>query len=84
MSDVLSSDLHKKVERYEAAVDELRAAHADVRDILVVDVLFERWKQLGTDLGFAAPSLPDWQPRQASGRNGAAIEVGGRDAVWES
>jgi hypothetical protein len=84
MSDVLSSDLHKKVERYEAAVDELRAAHEDVRDILVVDVLFDRWKQLGADLGFGATSLPEWQPRQAHGRGGAAIEAGGRDGVWDT
>jgi hypothetical protein len=84
MSDVLSSDLHKKVERYEAAVDELRASHAEIRDILVVDVLFERWKQLGSDLGFGAGSLPDWQPRQAPGRSGHAIEAGGREDVWES
>lgn len=84
MSDVLSSDLYKKVERYEAAVAELRAAHEDVRDILVVEVLFERWKQLGSDLGFAATSLPEWQPRQASVRSGGAIEVGGRSDSWES
>lgn len=59
MSDVLDSDLHKRVERYELAVEELRAAHQAVRDVLLVDVLFERWKQLGLDLGFGAESLPD-------------------------
>lgn len=59
MSDFLDSDLHKRVERYEQAVSELRAAHEAVRDILLVDVLFERWKELGADLGFGAEMPPD-------------------------
>jgi hypothetical protein len=49
-----SADLHKRVERYEAAVDELRAAHRDVRELLLDQVLFEHWQQLGAELGFAA------------------------------
>jgi acyl carrier protein phosphodiesterase len=49
-----SADLHKRVERYEAAVDELRAAHQDVKDLLLDHVLFERWQQIGADLGFSA------------------------------
>jgi hypothetical protein len=49
-----SADLHKRVERYEAAVDELRAAHQDVRALLLDQVLFEHWQQLGAELGFTA------------------------------
>ena len=48
------ADLHKRVERYEAAVDELRSAHQDVKDVLAEHVLFERWQQIGFDLGFSA------------------------------
>lgn len=48
------SDLLKKVERYEAAVQELEAAHEDVKDILIETILFARWQQLGTQLGFSA------------------------------
>lgn len=69
MSDVLDSDLHKRVERYELAVDELRAAHQDVRDVLLVDVLFDRWKQLGSDLGFSTESLPDPRFRNQPNRD---------------
>ncbi len=49
-----TSDLHKRVARYEAALDELRAAHQDIRNILVDQVLYERWQQIGAELGFAA------------------------------
>jgi len=48
------ADLHNRVERYEAAVDELRAAHQDVKELLLDQVLFERWQQLGAELGFSA------------------------------
>ncbi|GAA2621571.1 hypothetical protein [Paractinoplanes durhamensis] len=48
-----TSDLHKRVARYEAAVDELRAAHQDIRTVLVDQVLYERWQQIGAELGFA-------------------------------
>ena len=48
-----TSDLHKRVERYEAALDELRAAHQDIKNILLDQVLYERWQQLGAELGFA-------------------------------
>ena len=47
------ADLHKRVERYEAAVDELRAAHQDVKELLLDHVLFERWQQVGAELGFS-------------------------------
>jgi len=46
-------DLHKRVARYEAALDELRAAHQDIRNVLSDQVLYERWQQIGIDLGFA-------------------------------
>jgi hypothetical protein len=48
------ADLHERVERYEAAVNELRAAHQDVKELLLDQVLFERWQQLGAELGFSA------------------------------
>jgi hypothetical protein len=55
-----TSDLHKRVARYEAAVDELRAAHQDIRTVLLDQVLYERWQQIGAELGFTvAPSAPD-------------------------
>jgi hypothetical protein len=55
-----SSDLLKKVERYEAAVTELEAAHDDVKDVLMESILFSRWQQLGARLGFSAadPAKP--------------------------
>lgn len=52
------ADLHKKVERYEAAVEELRAAHGDVKDVLTDNVLFERWQNIGAELGFSASPEP--------------------------
>ena len=47
-----SSDLHKRVERYEAALEEIRAAQQDIKNVLHDQVLYERWQQLGADLGF--------------------------------
>jgi hypothetical protein len=59
------ADLHKRVERYEAAVDELRAAHQDIKDVLTPQVLFERWQQVGGELGFSAVQTPqNGQPHQ--------------------
>ena len=49
-----SSELLKKVERYETAVQELEAAHEDVKDVLIEAILFARWQQLGAQLGFSA------------------------------
>jgi LPS sulfotransferase NodH len=54
MTNHESSDLLKKVERYEAAVQELEAAHEDVKDVLIQAILFARWQQLGARLGFSA------------------------------
>ena len=59
------ADLHKKVERYEAAVEELRAAHRGVKDVLTDHVLFERWQQLGAELGFSAsPETAQSEPQR--------------------
>ena len=52
------AELYKRVERYEAAVAEMRASHQDIKDILTEQVLFERWRQLGAELGFSASNLP--------------------------
>jgi hypothetical protein len=58
-----ASDLGKKVERYEIALDELRIAHQDVKGVLVEGLLIERLQQLGGDLGFSVaprePALPE-------------------------
>ena len=48
------ADLHKRVERYEAAVHELQEAYRDVKELLQDQVLFEHWQQLGSALGFTA------------------------------
>jgi len=48
-----ASDLGKKVERYEIALDELRIAHQDVKGVLVEALLIERLQQLGGELGFS-------------------------------
>jgi len=56
------TDLHKRVERYEAAVDELRAAHQDVKELLLDHVLFERWQQIGAELGFSG-TMSQAQPQ---------------------
>jgi len=57
------SDLHKRVERYEAALEEMRAAQQDIKNVLHDQILYERWQQLGAELGFvvvpsAAPHMP--------------------------
>ncbi|MGK5678517.1 hypothetical protein [Actinoplanes sp. URMC 104] len=49
-------DLQSRVARYETAVEELRSAHQDVRAVLQDQVLYERWQQLGADLGFVVHS----------------------------
>ena len=53
-----TSDLRRRVERYESALEELRAAHQEVRAVLVDQVLFERWQQIGAELGFTAGAAP--------------------------
>lgn len=66
MTTYEASDLQKRIARYETALDELRAAHQDVRNILHDQVLYERWQLVGADLGFVAPAqAPSDQPRMA-------------------
>jgi hypothetical protein len=52
--------LHTRVQRYEAALGEMRAAGQDVKGVLLDQILFDRWLQLGTDLGYT----PDQQPHR--------------------
>jgi hypothetical protein len=58
MTTYETSDLHSRVARYETALDELRAAHQEVRAVLQDQVLYERWHQIGADLGFVAGPTP--------------------------
>jgi hypothetical protein len=67
------ADLHKRVERYEAAVDELRAAHQDVKELLMDHVLFERWQQLGAELGFSGAMSPQQQSAAQQHQDMAAL-----------
>jgi uncharacterized protein YukE len=53
------TDLLKKVERYQNAYEELKAAHEEVKDVLIETILFARWEQLGTQLGFTAQQPGD-------------------------
>jgi hypothetical protein len=69
------AELHKRVERYEAAVDELRAAHQDVRELLLGDVLFERWQQLGAELGFSAMRQQSQGQRELTALNNQIPEM---------
>jgi hypothetical protein len=67
-----SSDLHKRVERYEAALDEMRAAQQEIKNILHDQVLYDRWQQLGADLGFVvAPNAAAVQ--QPGDMNGHSV-----------
>ena len=52
MTTMETLDLQSRVARYETAVDELRAAHQDIRNVLQDQVLFARWQQIGAELGF--------------------------------
>jgi hypothetical protein len=83
MSDVLGSDLLKRVERYETAVGELRAAHKDVQDVLVVDLLFDRWKQIGSELGFGAESLPEGLGHTAPRRELVVASADATNGNWD-
>ena len=67
-----SSDLHKRVERYAAALEEMRAAQQEIKNILHDQVLYDRWQQLGADLGFVvAPNAAAAQ--QSPDMNGHAV-----------
>ncbi len=72
MTNHEGADLHKRVERYETAVDELLAAHRGVKDVLTDHVLFERWEQIGAELGFSASPEPA-QAQQPQQRELAAV-----------
>jgi hypothetical protein len=63
MSDFMGPDLFKRVERYEAAIDELRASHEDIKSVLAEHVLYEKWKLLGAELNFTAAPLNDRRPQ---------------------
>lgn len=56
-----TSDLHKRVERYETSLEELRGAQQDVKHILHDQILYERWQQLGAELGFVVVPTPNGQ-----------------------
>jgi hypothetical protein len=46
-------------------VDELRAAHQDIRNVLQDQVLYARWQQIGAELGFtAAQAQPEGAQQQ--------------------
>lgn len=64
MTNLEGADLHKKVERYETAIAEMRGAHQEVKDVLADHVLYEHWRQLGAELGFAAAPHHDNQPQR--------------------
>ncbi|WP_067504765.1 hypothetical protein [Actinoplanes sp. TFC3] len=64
MSAYEGSELLKKVERYEAAVKELQAAHEDVKGVLIEAILFDRWQTLGEQLGFQAEAPRKEEPNR--------------------
>ncbi|MFI7600543.1 hypothetical protein [Actinoplanes sp. NPDC049681] len=64
MTNQERSELLKKVERYENAFTELKAAHEDVKDVLIETILFDRWQQLGTQLGFKAQKPKEDEPNR--------------------
>ena len=71
----MGPDLFKRVERYEAAVDEMRASHQDIRDVLAEHVLYEKWKQMGADLGFGSMPLIERRPQQQQQNNRDLVSV---------
>jgi hypothetical protein len=73
-----TSDLHQRVERYETALDELRAAHQDIKNVLHEQVLYERWQQLGAELGFTAGTSAQPPAGQHAGQLAMAQPVAGQ------
>jgi len=69
MTTYEASDLHQRVARYEAALDELRAVHQDIRHVLQDQVLYERWQQIGAELGFTVAPQPTGQQQDLSSMN---------------
>jgi hypothetical protein len=71
-----ASDLGKKVERYEIALDELRIAHQDVKGVLVEALLIERLQQLGEELGYSvAPQETSQDQRDLASLNHGLPEM---------
>jgi len=68
-----SSDLGKRVERYEAALDEMRAAQQEIKNILHDQVLYDRWQQLGADLGFVVAANAAAVQAQSPDTNGHPV-----------
>ena len=69
MNTYETSDLHQRVARYEAALEELRAVHQDIRHVLQDQVLYERWQQIGAELGFTATQQQTGQQQDLSAMN---------------
>jgi hypothetical protein len=69
MNSYEASDLHQRVARYEAALEELRAVHQDIRHVLQDQVLYERWQQIGAELGFTHAAQPTNQQQDLSAMN---------------
>jgi hypothetical protein len=67
MTTYETSDLHKRISRYETALEELQAAHQDVRNVLHDQLLYDRWQQIGMELGF----VPGDQIGERSDRSSA-------------
>jgi hypothetical protein len=68
------SDLHKRVERYETALEEMRAAQQEIKNVLHDQVLYDRWQQLGADLGFVvAPNASGAHPQDLNGHSIPAL-----------
>ena len=59
-----SSDLLSRVQRFEAAVEELRAAQAGVRGVLHTEIIFDRWAHLGAEQGFTALPINSQQAQR--------------------
>jgi hypothetical protein len=84
MSDFMGPDLFKRVERYEAAVDELRASHEDIKDVLAEHVLYEKWKLMGADLGFGSMPLIERRPQQGNRDLVSVGDVHKLNDAWEN
>jgi hypothetical protein len=84
MNTYEAAELHKRVARYEAAVDELRAAHQDIRHILLDQVLYERWQQIGAELGFtvAAPTAGQQGGPGQQEMNGMGQQIPQMSEAW--
>jgi hypothetical protein len=82
MSMFDTSDLHKRVERYESALDEMRAAQQDCKNVLHDQVLYERWQQLGAELGFVVVPTPVGAPHPGVNGDGAGHHMPQLSDAW--